>query len=228
LSLDADTPSNFYLSSSSDQKTANDGSTSQKPLDLDSISRQGLQSLNIQSSGMKDDPGLVEARIKTTVSSSIGPMSRSAELGAEIPLGVPFSLPGSSRSSPHPYLPNTVGLSPVFDEPPSDHATTSSTKPADLPRSRSSLPKSETRHSFQRRFNGTRHSPRSVKWVSQRIQEDKYESSQAALANWVHKKRQIEVSRVTIEELNQLSNNNVIEALQELRKPKRYVQGSGG
>jgi hypothetical protein len=109
-----------------------------------------------------------------------------------------------------------------------DHIVMNTLIPTDLPRSRLSLPKSETQHSFQRCFNGTRHSPRSVKWVAQWIQEDEYESSQAALANWVHKKRQVEVSRVTIDKLNQLSDNDIVKALQELKKPKHYVQGSGG
>ena len=34
--------------------------------------------------------------------------------------------------------------------------------------------------------------------------------------------------RITIAELNQLPDDDVVEALKELRKPKRYVQGTRG
>jgi hypothetical protein len=86
----------------------------------------------------------------------------------------------------------------------------------------------ENRHSLQRRFGGRRLSPHTAPWIAQRIYEDKTPAAVGILLAWVHPKRTIEADEITIEQLNCLSDQDVILALQELCEPKKYVQGSGG
>jgi hypothetical protein len=50
----------------------------------------------------------------------------------------------------------------------------------------------------------------------------------AALSIWTHQKRSKEVSHEIIAELNALSDENVILALDELKEPKKYIRGTGG
>src|ERR1700722_9918362 len=54
------------------------------------------------------------------------------------------------------------------------------------------------------------------------------ETAKAILSLWTHPGRQLEVSEIAIAELNQLPDDDIVEALKGLRKPKRYVQGTGG
>ena len=159
---------------------------------------------------LKGGPGLVDASIKTKTSHTDS-MYRSAEFGVETSSvfhGVPSSLPVSSTLPPHLHIPETVRPSPLSDDPPKKQT--------------------ETRHSHQRRFAGKRHPPNSVRWTAQRLHEDKIETAKAILSLWTHPGRQLEVSEIAIAELNQLPDDDVVEALKELRKPKRYVQGTGG
>src|SRR3984957_1889734 len=73
-----------------------------------------------------------------------------------------------------------------------------------------------------------RHPPNSVRWTAQQLHEDKIETAKAILSLWTHPGRQLEVSEIAIAELNQLPDDDVVEALKEHRRPKRYVQGTGG
>jgi hypothetical protein len=70
--------------------------------------------------------------------------------------------------------------------------------------------------------------PFSTVWTARRLYQDKPESALAALSLWTHKKRSKEVSHETIKELNALSDENVILALEELKGPKKYIRGTGG
>jgi hypothetical protein len=70
--------------------------------------------------------------------------------------------------------------------------------------------------------------PFSAVWTARRLYQDKPESALAALSIWTHRKRLKEVSHETIAELNALSDDNVILALNELKEPKKYIRGTGG
>jgi len=68
----------------------------------------------------------------------------------------------------------------------------------------------------------------SAVWTAQQLYHDKPKSALAALSIWTHRKRSKEVSHETIAELNALSDDNVILALNELKEPKKYIRGTGG
>ena len=65
-------------------------------------------------------------------------------------------------------------------------------------------------------------------WTAQRLHKDKIETAKAILSLWMHPGRQLEVSEIAIAELNQLPDDDIVEALKELRRPKCYVQGTRG
>jgi hypothetical protein len=65
--------------------------------------------------------------------------------------------------------------------------------------------------------------PFSAVWTARRLYQDKPESALAALSIWTHQKRSKEVSHETIAELNALSDENVILALNELKELKKYI-----
>ncbi|KIM74088.1 hypothetical protein PILCRDRAFT_14732 [Piloderma croceum F 1598] len=89
-------------------------------------------------------------------------------------------------------------------------------------------PHQETRHSLQRRFGGRRLSPHTAPWIAQRIHEDKTPTAVGILLTWVHPHRMLEASDTTIEQLNCLSDQDVVLVLTELAEPKKYIQGTGG
>ena len=70
--------------------------------------------------------------------------------------------------------------------------------------------------------------PGTVMWIAQRMAEEKPEQRKGILGLWVHPRWEKEVSDQTVEELNCLSDEDVIEALNELWEPKRYIQKQGG
>jgi len=86
----------------------------------------------------------------------------------------------------------------------------------------------ETRHNLQRRFGGKQQTPHTASWVAQRIHEEKEESSIGILLAWTHLRRYQEVTPDTIDLLNSLPDTDAVEALKELKQPKKYVQGIGG
>ena len=65
--------------------------------------------------------------------------------------------------------------------------------------------------------------PFSAVWTAQHLYQDKPESVIATLSIWTHKKHSKEVSHKTIAQLNALSDENVILALDELKEPKKYI-----
>ena len=65
--------------------------------------------------------------------------------------------------------------------------------------------------------------PFSAVWTARCLYQDKPKSALAALLIWTHQKRSKEVSHETIAELNALSDENVILALNELKEPKKYI-----
>jgi len=89
-------------------------------------------------------------------------------------------------------------------------------------------PYQETRHSLQRRFGGRRLSPYTAPWIAQRIHEDRTPAAVGILLTWVHPQRMPEASDTTIEQLNCLSDQDVVLALTELTEPRKYIQGTGG
>ena len=87
----------------------------------------------------------------------------------------------------------------------------------------SSQVRSEMRHSLQRHYSGRRQIPNTAPWILQRLQEDSIDTSLAILSTWSHPKRLREITPAIIMEINDLSTNEALEAVQELQKPKTYV-----
>src|ERR1700722_18556572 len=91
-----------------------------------------------------------------------------------------------------------------------------------------SVLKLEMRHSLQRRFRGQKMIPGMAQWMAQRLAEAKPEERTGILGLWVHPKRQPEVFQQTAMELNELSDEDVVTALYELRHPKRRIRAKRG
>jgi hypothetical protein len=70
--------------------------------------------------------------------------------------------------------------------------------------------------------------PHTAPWIAQRIHEDKSTTAIGILRAWTHIDRQPEADKTTIEQLNQLNDEEVFIAIQELASSKQYIQGSGG
>ena len=66
-----------------------------------------------------------------------------------------------------------------------------------------------------------------AKWVTQQLAEEKPEQRIGILRLWVNTKRQAEATEETIEEINDLSDEDAEIALNELRHPKQFVQRQG-
>jgi len=86
----------------------------------------------------------------------------------------------------------------------------------------------EMRHSLQRRFRGTRLKPHTAPWIAQQIHEDPTPTAVGFLRMWTHRHKQVEATESTIAQLNELSDEDVILALEELHEPRKYIQGTGG
>ena len=71
-------------------------------------------------------------------------------------------------------------------------------------------------HNLQRQNGGRRALPSSAMWVTQRLAEEKPERTIGILSLWVNPTRQAEVTEETINEINQLSDQDAVEALEEL------------
>jgi hypothetical protein len=69
--------------------------------------------------------------------------------------------------------------------------------------------------------------PGTAMWVAQRLAEAKEEQRIGILSAWVHTQRKAEVTQETIEEINGLSDEDAVEALKELRLPRRYIRKQG-
>jgi hypothetical protein len=86
----------------------------------------------------------------------------------------------------------------------------------------------ETRHHCQRRFDGQRQKPHTAKWIAQRIQEEDLPIAKGILSAWTHQTRRVEASEATIDKLNAVANNEIVEALNELCTPKYFVRKDKG
>jgi hypothetical protein len=60
-------------------------------------------------------------------------------------------------------------------------------------------------------------------WVAQRLAEEKLDRTIGILSLWVNPARQAEVTEETIDEINQLSNQEAVEALEERQRRKQYI-----
>lgn len=86
----------------------------------------------------------------------------------------------------------------------------------------------ETRHNLQRRYGGKPQTPHTASWVAQRIHEEQEPKSIGILLAWTHSRRAREVNAETVKLINDLPDSEAQEVLEELRGPKKYVQGIGG
>ena len=85
----------------------------------------------------------------------------------------------------------------------------------------------EMRHNLQRQNGSRRAPPSSAMWVAQRLAEEKLERTIDILSLWVNPAWQAEVTEETIDEINQLSDQEAVEALKELQCGKQYIQRTG-
>ena len=85
----------------------------------------------------------------------------------------------------------------------------------------------EIQHNCQQRNGGQRAPPGKAKWVAQWLAEEKPEQWIGILWLWVNTKRQVEVTEETIEEINNLSNEDLEEALNEMRHSKQFIRKQG-
>jgi hypothetical protein len=69
--------------------------------------------------------------------------------------------------------------------------------------------------------------PGTAMWVAQRLAEAKEEQRIGILSAWVHTQRKAEVTQETIKEINNLSNEDAVDALKELELPRRYIRKQG-
>jgi len=122
--------------------------------------------------------------------------------------GGPSSPMHSSSTLTSPLIPDSVDVVLNADEPP--------------------IISRELRHHHQRRFAGERMKPHTAKWIAQRIQESDTPAAVGILSAWTHHARRLEASEATIIELNGVPDSDIVEALNELRSPKRFIQGSKG
>jgi len=72
-----------------------------------------------------------------------------------------------------------------------------------------------------------RHTPFSAPWVAARL-KDAPQRAVSILRNWSHPRRFREINNVTIETINHLRDNQAIEALNDLKKPHVFIQGTKG
>jgi len=86
----------------------------------------------------------------------------------------------------------------------------------------------ETHHHRQRRFDGQRQKPHTAKWIAQRIQEESLPVAKGILSAWTHRTRRVEASEATIDELNAIADTEIVEAINKLRTPKRFVRNDKG
>ena len=86
----------------------------------------------------------------------------------------------------------------------------------------------ELRTHFERRFAGKRFTPHSTRWVAQQIYERDVPAAIGILSTWTHHRRRVEVTEAAIAQLNTLSDYDSILAIQEMRSPRRYIQGGKG
>jgi hypothetical protein len=84
-------------------------------------------------------------------------------------------------------------------------------------------PNPEKHHNFQRRFCGRMTAPGTAMWVAQRLAEVKEEQRIGILSAWAHTQQQAEVTQGTIEEINNLSDEDAVDTLKELRLLRRYI-----
>jgi hypothetical protein len=79
------------------------------------------------------------------------------------------------------------------------------------------------RHNLQRQ-NGGRRAPLSLAmWVAQRLAEEKPERMIGILSLWMNPAWQTEVTEEMINKINQLSDQDAVEALEELQHGKQYI-----
>jgi predicted DNA-binding protein len=60
-------------------------------------------------------------------------------------------------------------------------------------------------------------------WVVQRLAEDKLERTIGILSLWASPTQQAEVTEEIINEIHQLSDQDAVEALEELQHGKQYI-----
>ena len=83
----------------------------------------------------------------------------------------------------------------------------------------------ETCHNFQQRFKGRMAPGGSILWTVQRILEEPTDKAIGILKLWIHPKREAEATEEMIALLDDLSDYDVVQALGQLKEPKRHIRG---
>src|SRR6202035_4081247 len=74
----------------------------------------------------------------------------------------------------------------------------------------------ELRTHFERRVSGKRFTPHTTRWVGQQIYERDVPAAIGILSTWTHHRRRVEVTEAAIAQLDTLSDNDSILAIQEM------------
>ena len=86
----------------------------------------------------------------------------------------------------------------------------------------------ETRHRRQRRFAGAK-TPRNTEyWVAQRLHKESTERAIGILNHWVHLTRMKEVTKETVALLNDLTDKDILRALQDLKQLRHHIRRMSG
>ncbi|KAJ7756668.1 hypothetical protein B0H16DRAFT_1314906, partial [Mycena metata] len=77
------------------------------------------------------------------------------------------------------------------------------------------------------RFPAKKAEPGSIEWTARQLRIVKPEVAIGVLDIWANGRRQSEVTMATVREPNDLDDEQVVEVLNELKRPKRYTRGPG-
>jgi hypothetical protein len=72
-----------------------------------------------------------------------------------------------------------------------------------------------------------RFTPFTSPWVAARLKDDP-DKAVSILNVWSHPRRQKEINRQTVDDINLLGETEAIEAIEELKNPRRFVRGTKG
>lgn len=129
-----------------------------------------------------------------------------------------------------PFSSETTGSTPVLlmaDSTPPFNPIKSFSSPL-KPLFPSSKPASEEPTSPKKQTPEDYPHPFTAPWIRRRLHRDSLEESMATLRHWMPQVRRSEVSESLIRAVNDLPDDKAVEAIQDLKKPKRFIKGRDG
>ena len=73
-----------------------------------------------------------------------------------------------------------------------------------------------------------RFTPFTSQWIAARLKDQPEERAIPILRNWAHPKRHMEINRQTMDDINRLSEGDAVDAIEELKEPRRFIRGTRG